>query len=134
MHLLAAPSGHWATPAACSCLCAAPSGVTGVLTVETRRDGRPYNDADGRLLASLANLVALFLERQRLQSTATQAEASREADRLKSSLLSSVSHELKTAAAALTATVSNLLESVTSPGTSAAYATSCAPSSPTSPA
>jgi two-component system sensor histidine kinase KdpD len=88
-----------------------PSGVAGVLCVETRRDGRPYNDADGRLLASLANLVAAFLERQRLQSTATQAEASREADRLKSSLLSSVSHELKTPLAALTATVSNLLES-----------------------
>ena len=88
-----------------------PSGVAGVLTVETRRDGRPYNDADGRLLASLANLIAVFLERQRLQATATQAEASREADRLKSSLLSSVSHELKTPLAALTATVSNLLES-----------------------
>ncbi len=88
-----------------------PSGVAGVLTVETRPDGRPYNDADGRLLASLANLIAVFLERQRLQSAATQAEASREADRLKSSLLSSVSHELKTPLAALTATVSNLLES-----------------------
>ncbi len=41
---------------------------------------------------------------------ATAAEALREADRLKSSLLSSVSHELKTPLAALTATVSNLLE------------------------
>ena len=59
---------------------------------------------------SLANLVATFLERQRLQAVATAAEALREADRLKSSLLSSVSHELKTPLAALTATVSNLLE------------------------
>jgi len=47
---------------------------------------------------------------QRLQATATQAQALREADRLKSSLLSSVSHELKTPLAALSATVSNLLE------------------------
>jgi two-component system, OmpR family, sensor histidine kinase KdpD len=47
---------------------------------------------------------------RRLQAAATQAEALREADRLKSSLLSSVSHELKTPLAALTATVSNLLE------------------------
>ena len=43
----------------------------------------------------------------------TSAEAQREADVLKSSLLSSVSHELKTPLAALTATVSNLLETDT---------------------
>ncbi len=87
------------------------SGTSGVLTIATRVDGRQYSTADARLAASLANLVGVFLERQRLQAAATQAEAGREADRLKSSLLSSVSHELKTPLAALTATVSNLLES-----------------------
>ena len=56
-------------------------------------------------------MVGAFLERERLQAAATAAAAAREADRLKSSLLSSVSHELKTPLAALTATVSNLLES-----------------------
>lgn len=61
------------------------------------------------LIASLANLMAAFLERQRLQAAVTSAEAEREADVLKASLLSSVSHELKTPLAALTATVSNLL-------------------------
>jgi two-component system, OmpR family, sensor histidine kinase KdpD len=55
-------------------------------------------------------MVGAFLERERLQQTATAA-AAREADNLKSSLLSSVSHELKTPLAGLTATVSNLLES-----------------------
>jgi two-component system, OmpR family, sensor histidine kinase KdpD len=88
-----------------------PSGVTGVLAVDPRPSGRAFDADDSRVLASLANLVAVFLERQELQSAATQAEALREADRLKSSLLSSVSHELKTPLAALTATVSNLLES-----------------------
>jgi two-component system, OmpR family, sensor histidine kinase KdpD len=88
-----------------------PSGTSGVLTVAARADRRGYSDADARLVASLANLVGVFLERQHLQAAATQAEAGREADRLKSSLLSSVSHELKTPLAALTATVSNLLES-----------------------
>ena len=88
-----------------------PSGVAGVLTVTARGDGRPYSTADARLVASIANLAGVFLERQELQATATQAEAAREADQLKSSLLSSVSHELKTPLAALTATVSNLLES-----------------------
>ena len=86
-------------------------GVVGVLSVAGRTSLRPYDAADARLLTSLANLVATFLERQRLQGVATAAEALREADRLKSSLLSSVSHELKTPLAALTATVSNLLES-----------------------
>ncbi len=86
------------------------TGVVGVLSVAARMNERAYDAADARLLASLANLIATFLERQRLQAVATAAEAAREADRLKSSLLSSVSHELKTPLAALTATVSNLLE------------------------
>jgi two-component system sensor histidine kinase KdpD len=55
--------------------------------------------------------VAAFLEREQLEEEAARAEAAREADVLKSSLLSSVSHELKTPLSALTATVSNLLES-----------------------
>jgi two-component system, OmpR family, sensor histidine kinase KdpD len=88
-----------------------PSGVTGVLGVSARKGVDPFTSAEIRLVTSLANLVAAFLERQDLQVKATQAEAGREADRLKSSLLSSVSHELKTPLAALAATVSNLLES-----------------------
>jgi two-component system, OmpR family, sensor histidine kinase KdpD len=88
-----------------------PSGVTGVLTVQARGDGRAYGPADVRLVTSLGNMVGAFLERERLQGAATSAAAAREADNLKSSLLSSVSHELKTPLAALTATVSNLLES-----------------------
>ena len=87
------------------------AGVTGVLVVRGRPNGHPYDAAEARLMASLANLIGVFLERQNLQAKATRAEALREADRLKSSLLSSVSHELKTPLAALTATVSNLLES-----------------------
>jgi two-component system, OmpR family, sensor histidine kinase KdpD len=88
-----------------------PSGVSGVLTVQARKSGRSYSAGDARLVTSLSNLVGAFLERERLQAAATKAAAEREADRLKSSLLSSVSHELKTPLAALTATVSNLLES-----------------------
>ncbi len=87
-----------------------PSGVVGVLSAAGRRDGRPYTGADGFIVASLANLIGAFLERQRLQEEATRAGVAREADRLRASLLSSVSHELKTPLAALTATVSNLLE------------------------
>ena len=82
-----------------------------MLTVQARADGRPYSVGDARLVTSLGNLVGAFLERERLQAVATKAAAEHEADELKASLLSSVSHELKTPLAALTATVSNLLES-----------------------
>ncbi len=85
---------------------ASPSGVAGILTAAERRDGRSYSPADTRTLASLANLVAIFLERRQFESRVAQ----READGLKSTLLSSVSHELKTPLTALAATVSNLLE------------------------
>jgi two-component system sensor histidine kinase KdpD len=88
-----------------------PSGAAGVLAVQARTNGVPYSANAARLVASLANLVGAFLEREQLQAVATKAAAEREADRLKASLLSSVSHELKTPLAALTATVSNLLES-----------------------
>ena len=87
-----------------------PDGVFGVLSVQERAR-HPFSEAEVRLVTSLANLVSAFLQRQALQDKATLAEAGREADRLKASLLSSVSHELKTPLAALAATVSNLLES-----------------------
>ena len=82
----------------------------GVLVIEPADSGERLTSAELRLTQSAANLVAAFLERQRLLEAAARANALREADELKSSLLSSVSHELKTPLAALTATVSNLLE------------------------
>ncbi|HEX2950782.1 MAG TPA: DUF4118 domain-containing protein [Armatimonadota bacterium] len=84
--------------------------VEGVLYVGERQNDRCYSVEDARLLISIANLIALFLERLRLQETAYQNNALREADRLKSTLISSVSHELKTPLAAMTATVTSLLE------------------------
>lgn len=82
----------------------------GVLFVGEREDGLPYEPYDARLLVAVANQTAAFLERKHLQSVAVQADALREADRLKSTLVSSVSHELKTPIASMTATISNLLE------------------------
>ncbi len=62
------------------------------------------------LLAAIASLSASSLERHRLEVEAARVEALREADRLKSTLVSSVSHELKTPLAAATARVTALLE------------------------
>ncbi|MCE5323163.1 DUF4118 domain-containing protein [bacterium] len=80
----------------------------GILYVGPRTDGRPYSIDGVRPLVAAANQTAAFLERKRLQSTAVQADALREADRLKSTLMSSVSHELKTPIASIAATISNL--------------------------
>lgn len=82
----------------------------GILYVGPRTDGEPYSVNDARPLVAAANQTAAFLERKRLQSASVQADALREADRLKSTLMSSVSHELKTPIASIAATVSNLAE------------------------
>jgi two-component system, OmpR family, sensor histidine kinase KdpD len=86
------------------------SRVEGVLYVGERRDHKPFGLHAARLIVSLANLAAVFLERRRLSAEAVAGDALREVDKLKSTLISSVSHELKTPLASASATVTNLLE------------------------
>ena len=83
---------------------------SGVLYVGARADGKPHHYPDIGAAVALANQVSVFLERQHLQAVARQADALREADHMKSTLVSAVSHELKTPLASLTATVTGLLE------------------------
>ena len=82
----------------------------GVLYIGERADGKPFSASEVRLMVAVTNQTAAFLERKHLQMAAVQADALREADRLKSTLVSSVSHELKTPVASITATITNLLE------------------------
>ncbi len=63
-----------------------------------------------RRLVAVANLAAAFLERRRLEDEAARIAALRESDRLKATFVSSVSHELKTPLAAVTARITGLLE------------------------
>ncbi len=83
---------------------------SGALYVGERTDGTPYGYPEVRPVVALANQVSVFLERQHLQTVARQADALREADRMKSTLVSAVSHELKTPLSSLTATITGLLE------------------------
>jgi two-component system, OmpR family, sensor histidine kinase KdpD len=62
-----------------------------------------------RLLDTLANQAALALERSRLAQAAARAEALAESDRLKSTLISAVSHDLRTPLAAITAAADELI-------------------------
>lgn len=86
------------------------SSQEGVLFIAGREDGKQFSPRDTHLLVALANQSAAFLERKRLQAIAVQAGVLQEADKLKSTLISSVSHELKTPLSSVTATISNLLE------------------------
>lgn len=86
------------------------SGLEGVLHVGERRNQVPFSWSEIQLLSAAAHMAGLFLERNRLEESARQAETLKEGDKLKSAIFSSVSHELKTPLSSLTATISGLLE------------------------
>lgn len=83
-------------------LAVAPSGAVAV-EGGTTRDDRPYVDA-------FAAQIAASLERARLAEVAHDASLRVEAEQLRNSLLSSVSHDLRTPLAVITGNASTLLE------------------------
>jgi len=82
----------------------------GVLHIGPRDDGTPYSPAEERLILTLANHAAVVLARDALAQEAAQAAALKEADLLKDSLLSLVSHELRSPLAAIKASATGLLQ------------------------
>jgi two-component system sensor histidine kinase KdpD len=91
-------------------LVASDGSVLGVLHVGSRPGSAGYNAATAGRLVLVGRLLAVFLERHVLQEDAAQAQATREAEKLRASLVSSVSHELKTPLASINATVTGLLD------------------------
>jgi len=86
---------------------AATHGI-GVLAVHAA-DPRRFHDLERRqLLRALASHTALALERCRLAGEAETARTQAEAERTRSALLSSVSHDLRTPLAAITGAASSL--------------------------
>jgi GAF domain-containing protein len=76
-----------------------PSGgeMIGVISVQSVDQGRRFNEADQRLLATVASAVGVAIHNAKLFEDARQARAAAEdADAAKSSFLSTVSHELRT--------------------------------------
>ncbi len=84
--------------------------VLGVLQVARRSAHAPFTPAEQNLLQTLAIQIGLVLERARLADAAGHARALAESDRLKSTLLSSVSHDLRTPLAVIKGAVTNLLD------------------------
>jgi two-component system, OmpR family, sensor histidine kinase KdpD len=72
-------------------------------------DGETLASGEGRLLRAFAAQGALALERTALADSETRARVLEESDRLKSALLSSVSHEFRTPLATIKAATTSLL-------------------------
>ncbi len=78
-------------------------------TIYVWRKGAPLTEVEARMLRTFANQGALALERVVLSQTETKARILEESDRMKSALLSSVSHELRSPLATIKASVTSLL-------------------------
>jgi two-component system sensor histidine kinase KdpD len=81
----------------------------GVLELVPRDYQKPDRDRE-HLLTTFANGAALAVEQARLAEEERAASIARESDRLKSALLSSVSHDLRTPLAGIKVATSSLLE------------------------
>lgn len=88
-------------------------GVLGVLALKPRADKTSVEDLalpDRRhLLETCATLIAIALEREMQEQVRQQAEVQIERERLRSALLSSISHDLRTPLAGISGSVETLL-------------------------
>ncbi|MDH7570102.1 MAG: DUF4118 domain-containing protein [Armatimonadota bacterium] len=85
--------------------------VAGVLLIDPGSAERRLTWADRKLILAGAGHIAVALERQRLAAEAAAAEAFRSAEEFRNTLLSSVSHDLRTPLASIKAAANSLLES-----------------------
>jgi two-component system sensor histidine kinase KdpD len=81
--------------------------VGSIWATRAREAGEP-NREETRLLALAADQIGLAVRRDRLAREATEAEIARRSDTLKSALIDSVSHDLRTPLAAIRATAGSL--------------------------
>ena len=84
---------------------AAPAGLLGVAVIELPHEGVWESQAD---LEALINLLSITVERCLLLEAASEAELIRRSESFKTSLLSSVSHDMRTPLSAIAASASSL--------------------------
>ncbi len=82
----------------------------GVLRLDGPIGATLFRDEPGRLLAPFAAEAALAVQRVEMAHAASHAEALKEADEMKSALMASISHDLKTPLASIKTAVSSLLD------------------------
>ena len=86
-----------------------PEGTVGVLAVRPTDVERLLTTYQRQLLETFASQIALALARDRLAEEAQHALAQIEAEKLRSALLSTVSHDLRTPLATIAGASSSLL-------------------------
>src|SRR5215212_8390965 len=84
--------------------------VLGVLRVTQRALNDPLTPEQQARLETIASQVELVLERARLVEEASQSHAQADAEHMKATLLSSVSHDLRTPLAVIKGAVTSLLD------------------------
>jgi two-component system sensor histidine kinase KdpD len=82
----------------------------GVAVLDPARDGEPVPSPDAPLLAALAEQVAVAMERAVLTAQREEARVEAEGERLRTALLSSLSHDLRTPLASIEGAASSLLQ------------------------
>ncbi|MCE9554345.1 MAG: sensor histidine kinase KdpD [Planctomycetes bacterium] len=82
----------------------------GALGIKPHDPGRLLDPEQRRLLESCASLIALSIERDQSVLSAEESQLQAQAEQMRSSLLSSVSHDLRTPLAAIGGAASSLLE------------------------
>ncbi len=85
-----------------------PNRIVGVIGIRTRENDRLSFDQEA-LLETFGNQIALVIERELLDEAAEQSAMLRESERLYTTLLNSISHELRTPIATIMGASSSLL-------------------------
>ena len=83
-------------------------GIVGVLGLDRDRPGPILTPEERRLLDALSDLIAVAIERVQLAEDIDEARIAAEADRLRSTLLTSISHDLRTPLASIIGSITTL--------------------------
>jgi two-component system sensor histidine kinase KdpD len=83
-------------------------GAVGVLGINRKTPGPLFTPDERRLLDALADQAAVAIERTQLAEDIDEARVLAETERLRSSLLTSVSHDLRTPLASIIGTITSL--------------------------
>lgn len=88
----------------------APMRVRGVLVIQSADGGRHMTDEHARVLQTFAAQIALAIERVHYVDIARETELAIESERLRNSLLSAVSHDIRTPLTAIVGLSSTLVD------------------------
>jgi two-component system sensor histidine kinase KdpD len=85
-------------------------GTVGLISLVRHPQAAPFTAADDRLLSAVGNQLAVAIERTRLREEAAETEILRRTDELKTALLNTVSHDLRTPLSSIIASAGSLLQ------------------------